>query len=70
MITDFDYLKKKSSLIYLGMYEIAYHNATDGSDEKVALANETRFMKLHHKHNWSTYEDIDWNHLDLEECPM
>ena len=52
------------------MYEIVYHNATDGSDEKVALANETRFMKLHHKHNWSTYEDIDWNHLDLEECPM
>ena len=61
---DFEYLQP--CFVHLGMYENAYHKATNGSDVKMANAFESKLLK----HNWSSYEEIDWDHLDLEECPM
>ena len=32
--------------------------------------NDTKMEDLLEKHNWTNYENINWEHLELEECSV
>ena len=54
----------ENAIFFSAMFDTTYNGAT--------TENRTRIDELFKKHNWTVtnYTNIDWEHLELEECKL